>query len=72
MNNLEQHLKEQTDAFLIDCFNEIEEWGKSRVLGQGEVRNLYESFNLNITQLHMISQVIYKEMASRFVESKVD
>ncbi len=68
MNNLEQHLKEQTDAFLADCFNELKQWRESGVLEQGKVRNLHDTFNSNITQLHMISEVIYREIASRFVE----
>ncbi|CDH95404.1 hypothetical protein BAPNAU_1623 [Bacillus velezensis NAU-B3] len=49
MNNLEQHLKEQTDAFLADCFNELKQWRESGVLEQGKVRNLHDTFNTNIT-----------------------
>ncbi|WP_263117601.1 hypothetical protein [Bacillus subtilis] len=67
MNGIEKFLEEQSFEYLKDCVGELEDWRLTGTLKQGNIRGLHEKFNSNITQLHMVGEKVYREVALRCV-----
>lgn len=70
MKEIEEYLQKQNEEFLIECFYEIEEWRHRGILKDGKVYNIANKFNINVTQLYMLPELIYRCLAILFVQSK--
>ena len=64
--NIDDFLSKQDEVFLKKCFDELEDFRKTGVLIDGEVRKLNATFfKSNVSTLFSIGELIYREIAKR-------
>lgn len=69
--NINEHLENQSEEFLKVCFDELEEFRKTGVLSEGEVKKLNKKFfQSNATSLFIIGELIYREISVRHFTKK--
>lgn len=60
--NIEEFLRGQSVGYLIECYHELEDWRKTR--------EIHNQFNNSPTQLYMISELVYRQLAILYVQGK--